>query len=182
MKQLIENTFPCQTGKCIEIRNEAIFWIDEYLEDVDNFERLRGKSFVIIETDNELLFTVRNPSHKDVHFLAIDYGIFKDTKEYAGGRCDFALFDDKRFCFIESKNATLRQRNKERLSSFVQLKDTINKFKEHLDFGNYQIEAQVSFQSNKKVYPRETSSHQSKVLEFEIELNVALFENNDIEF
>ena len=181
MKQLIETTFPCKTGNCIETKNETIFWVDEYPDKIE-YGRNRKKSFVVIETEDELLFTVKNPTQKDVHFLAIDQGIFYGTKEYESGRCDFALFDDARFCFIENKDVTLKQRNKERLDAYKQLKETIVKFREHLDFGNYQIEAQLSFKSSRKIYPRETSSNQDMVKEFDDELAVALFENNDIKF
>lgn len=182
MKQLIETTFPCQTGNCIETRTETIFWIDEYSSEETIPKKIRGKSFVLIETDDELLFTVKNPNRKDIYFLAIDQGIFDGTKKYELGRCDFALFDDARFCFIENKKVTLKHRGKERLEAYKQLKEIILKFKEHLDFGHYQIEAQLSFKSNRKIYPRETSSNQDIVKEFDDELAVALFENNDIEF
>lgn len=181
MKQLIETTFPCQTGNCLETRNEIIFWVDEYPDEIE-FERNRKKSFVLIETKDELLFTVKNPTQKDVHFLAIDQGVFWKTEKYKLGRCDFALFDDTRFCFIEIKEVTLKHRNKERLEAYKQLKETILKFREHLDFGHYQIEAQVSFKSSRKIYPRQSSSNQDIAKEFDDELAVALFENNDIEF
>lgn len=181
MKQLIETTFPCQTGNCLETRNEIIFWVDEYPDEIE-FERNRKKSFVLIETEDELLFTVKNPTQKDVHFLAIDQGIFWKTEKYKLGRCDFALFDDTRFCFIEIKEVTLKHRNKERLEAYKQLKETIVKFKNHIEFGHYQVEAQVSFKSSRKIYPRQSSSNQDIVKEFDDELAVALFENNDIEF
>lgn len=181
MKQLIETTFPCQTGNCLETRNETIFWVDEYPDEIE-FERNRKKSFVLIETEDELLFTVKNPKQKDIHFLAIDQGIFWKTEKYKLGRCDFALFDDTRFCFIEIKEVTLKHRNKERLEAYKQLKETIVKFREHLDFGHFQVEAQVSFKSSRKIYPRQTSSNQDIAKEFDDELAVALFENNDIEF
>ncbi|PWK28649.1 hypothetical protein LV89_00854 [Arcicella aurantiaca] len=180
MKQLIENTFPCQTGKCIEIRNESKFWIDEHPEKVE-FGQIPKKSFVLLQTNDDLLFTVLNPTQKEITFLAIDEGVFQGTIEYSDGRCDFALFDDRRFCFVENKNVNLKHRRQERLSAFDQLKETILKFKEKLDFGNYQVEAQVSFKAS-QIYPRQRSSNQNKVVEFEDELNVALFENNNIEF
>jgi len=181
VKQLIEITFPCQTASCLETRNETIFWVDEYPDEIE-FERNRKKSFVLIETEDELLFTVKNPNQKDVHFLAIDQGIFDGTREYSKGRCDFALFDEARFCFIENKEVTLKHRNKERLEAYKQLKETIVKFREHLDFGYYQIEAQISFKSSRKIFPRKSSSNQDIAKEFDDELAVALFENNDIEF
>jgi hypothetical protein len=181
VKQLIETTFPCQTGNCLETRNETIFWVDEYPDEIE-FGKNRKKSFVLIETEDDLLFTVKNPTQKVVHFLSIDQGIFDGTKVYSKGRCDFALFDDIRFCFIENKIVTLRHRSKERIEAYKQLKETIVKFKEHLDFGHYQIEAQISFKSNRKIYPRQSSSNQDVAKEFDDELAVALFENNDIEF
>lgn len=180
MKQLIETTFPCQTGNCIEIRNEAIFWIDEYPDEIE-FERNRKKSFVIIETEDDLLFTVKNQTQKKVHFLAIDQGIFWGTKQYKLGRCDFALFDDVHFCFVENKDINLKHRGKERSNAIVQLSETITKFKEHINFGNYILEAQISFKA-KKIFPRQRSSNQQKSTEFFDETGAELFENNDIEF
>jgi hypothetical protein len=181
VKQLIETTFPCQTGNCLETRNETIFWVNEYPDEFE-FGKNRKKSFVLIETEDDLLFTVKNPNQKIIHFLSIDQGIFDGTKVYSEGRCDFALFDDTRFCFVEIKEVTLKHRNKERIEAYKQLKETIVKFKEHLDFGHYKIEAQVSFKSSRKIYPRQSSSNQDIAKEFDDELAVALFENNDIEF
>jgi hypothetical protein len=182
VKQLIENTFPCQTGDCFEIRNEMIFWIDEYPANDPIPKEIRGKSFTLLTTDDENLFTVRNPSQKEVFFLSIDQGIFDRTKTYSGERCDFALFDNFRFCFVECKDSVAKQRSKEREGAFKQLKATIIKFKEHIDFGTYQIEAQVSIKARRAVFPRKSCSRTDKVKEFEDELKVALFENNDIEF
>ena len=180
MKQLIETTFPCQTGNCIETRNETIFWVDEYPDEIE-FDRNRKKSFVVIETQDDLLFTVKNQTKKDVHFLAIDQGIFWGTQEYKLGRCDFALFDDTRFCFIENKDVNLKHRGEERNSAIVQLSETIMKFKEHINFGNYILEAQISFKA-KRIFPRQRSLNQQKSAEFFDETGAELFENNDIEF
>ena len=178
MKQLIETTFPCKTGNCIEIRKETIFWVDEYSPKVFP-KQIKGKSFTLLETNDDKLFTVNNPYQKEIIFVAIDKGIFTDEDKFK--KCDFALFDDKRFCFIESENSKLNQRKEDRLYAYEQLKNTIRIFQNKIDFTNYQIEAQVSFKAS-RIYPRQRSSNQDKVLEFDNELAVALFENNDIEF
>ena len=180
MKQLIENTFPCKTGNCLEIRNETTFWIDEHPEKV-GFGQIPKKSFVLLQTNDDLLFTVLNPTQKEITFLAIDEGIFQGTKEYTGGRCDFALFDDNRFCFVENKDVNLKHRREERSSAIVQLVETITKFKQHINFGNYILEAQISFKA-KKIFPRQRSLNQQKSAEFFDETGAELFENNDIEF
>jgi hypothetical protein len=181
VKQLIENAFPCQTGNCFEVRSENIFWIDEY--QIDDFpSKPKGKSFIILEKEGDkLFFTVNNLSQKEVIFLAIDKGIFLDTLEFDFKKCDFALFDDERFCFIESKDVNLKHRRQERLDAYEQLKNTILKFKEKIDFGDYILEAQISMKAS-QIYPRQRSSNENKVKEFEDDLRVALFENNDIEF
>ncbi|MDZ7897380.1 MAG: hypothetical protein U5N85_05035 [Arcicella sp.] len=177
MKQLIETTFPCQTGNCIETRNETIFWIDEYSTKEPIPVEIRGKSFILLETDDDRLFTVNNPSQKEITFIAIDAGIFTDNAP----KCDFALFDNQRFCFVECKDSVKKQRSKERKSAFIQLKTTIIRFKENLDFGSYKIEAQVSMKAQ-MVFPRKSCSREDMVKEFEDELAVTLFENNEIEF
>ena len=179
MKQLIETTFPCKTGNCIEIRKETIFWVDEYPSNNTIPKQIRGKSFTLLKTEDERLFTVNNPFQKEIYFLAIDKGIFTDEDKFK--KCDFALFDKKRFCFIESKNSKLNQRKEDRLYAYEQLKNTIRIFQNKIDFTNYQVEAQVSFKAS-QIYPRQTSSNQDMVKEFDDELAVALFENNDIEF
>ena len=120
MKQLIETTFPCKTGNCIETRNETIFWVDEYPSNVFPKE-IRGKSFTLFKTDDDKLFMVNNPYHKEITFVAIDAGIFTDRSS----KCDFALFDNQRFCFVECKDSVKKQRSKERKGAFIQLKATI---------------------------------------------------------
>jgi hypothetical protein len=177
VKQLIETTFPCQTGNCIETRTETIFWVDEYPTKEPIPKDIRGKSFTLLTTDDERLFTVNNPFQKELTFVAIDAGIFTDSSP----KCDFALFDDERFCFVECKDSVAKQRSKERNDAFVQLKATIIRFRENLDFGNYKIEAQVSMKA-RMVFPRKSCSREDMVKEFDDELAVALFENNDIEF
>jgi hypothetical protein len=177
VKQLIETTFPCQTGNCIETRNEAIFWVDEYPSKEPIPKEIRGKSFTLLKTDDDKLFTINNPSQKEITFVAIDAGIFTDNSP----KCDFTLFDNQRFCFVECKDSVAKQRSKERNGAFIQLKATIIKFKEKLDFGSYKIEAQVSMKA-RMVFPRKSSSREDMVKEFDDELAVALFENNDIEF
>jgi hypothetical protein len=177
VKQLIETTFPCQTGNCIETRTETIFWVDEYPTKEPIPKDIRGKSFTLLTTDDERLFTVNNPFQKELTFVAIDAGIFTDNSP----KCDFALFDDDRFCFVECKDSVAKQRSKERNDAFVQLKATIVRFKEKLDFGSYKIEAQVSMKA-RMVFPRKSCSREDMVKEFDDELAVALFENNDIEF
>ena len=180
MKQLIETTFTCQTGNCIETINETIFWVDEYPDEIE-FDRNRKKSFVVNETQDDLLFTVKNQTKKDIHFLAIDQGIFWGTQQYKLGRCDFALFDDARFCFVENKDVNLKHRGEERNSAIVQLSETIMKFKEHINFGSYILEAQISFKA-KRIFPRQRSVNQQKSAQFFDETGAELFENNDIEF
>lgn len=180
MRQLILNTFPCQTGNCIEIRTESIFWIDEYPNN-NNISTPTGKSFVMIQTNDDLLFTVKNEQAKEITFLAIDKGIFIDSPKFPFQKCDFALFDDSRFCFVECKDSVAKQRSKERNSAFEQLKETIVIFKKSIDFGSLQLEAQVSLKA-RRVFPRQRCSRADKVKEFEDELNVALFENNEITF
>jgi hypothetical protein len=180
VKQLIETTFPCKTGNCIETRNEALFWVDEYPDKIE-LGRNRKKSFIVLYTEDELLFTVKNQTQKDVHFLAIDQGIFWGTEEYEHGRCDFALFDDIRFCFVENKDVNLKHRGDERKEAITQLSETITKFKQHLNFGNYILEAQISFKA-KKIFPRQRSQNQQRATDFFDETGAELFENNDIEF
>lgn len=133
------------------------------------------------QTNDELLFTVKNEQAKEITFLAIDKGIFLDTPNFPFQKCDFALFDDSRFCFVECKDSVAKQRSKERNSAFNQLKETILVFKNNIDFSDYQIEAQVSLKA-RRVYPRQSCSREDKVKEFEDELNVALYENNEITF
>lgn len=182
MKDKINAVFPCFTGICMEIYTNYTFWVDEYLEDI-NPQQLRGKSYVITTIDESIEdqpFKIFNPSQKEINFLAIDKGLFLDIPEHPT-RCDFAVFDDIRFCFVETKEPSPRQKSDERKKAITQLKLTIQLFKEKIDFEGFQIEAQVSLRA-KKVFPRRNSRRQNEAKEFEDELNVTLFENNTIEF
>lgn len=180
MKELISKTFPCLTGTCLETVNHPIFWVDES-QDNETIHLPKGKSFLRTTTNDDNLFTVYNESETQITFLAIDKGIFTDSSVFRFKRCDFALFDQRRFCFIECKDSVSKQRSKERNSAFEQLKETIQHFKQAINFDSYQLEAQVSLKA-KKVFPRQQCTRTDKVKEFEDELNVALFENNEISF
>lgn len=182
MRDKINAVFPCFTGICMEIYTNHTFWVDEYLEDI-NPQQPRGKSYGITTFDESIEdqpFKIFNPSQKEINFLAIDKGLLLDIPEHPA-RCDFAVFDNLRFCFVESKTSTLGQRSKERKDAIKQLKSTIQLFQEKINFEGFQIEAQVSLRA-KRIYPRQNSHRQNDVKEFEDELNVSLYENNTIEF
>lgn len=180
MRQLILNTFPCQTGNCIEIRTETIFWIDEYPTNTSIPQELRGKSFTLTsQDDKDYLFTVNNPAKKEITFIAIDQGIFTGSFK----KCDFVLLAENRICFVESKILSgISKRGVVKKEAIKQLRNTIEIFKEKIDFSNYKVEGQASVITQKIVTKRHTCSRAINVKEFEDELNVALYENNEITF
>jgi hypothetical protein len=120
---------------------------------------------------------VNNMSQKDIHFLAIDKCLFFD-KDNDPSRCDCALFDENRICFVEIKVTNPTKRSVRRAKAIQQLAKTINLFRNSKVNCN-SVEAYICF-SNK--FPKNSSVDLNKKLEFELECGAVLKETNQIEF
>lgn len=120
---------------------------------------------------------VNNMSLKDIHFLAIDKCLFFD-KDNDPSRCDCALFDENRICFVEIKEASASNRSKRRAKAVEQLANTINLFRE-LGVESEQFDALICF-STFQAYPKRRDL--SREIEFLNACGGFLYEGNLEEF
>lgn len=174
----IESNFPiCSINNCLEVYENSIFWVLDSLQS--------KKSFVLLDNslpDFDFDFEVNNPNQKTIYFLAIDNCIFNDSSDHK--KCDFAIFDNQTICFVEIKNQVSINpdtRKKQARSAREQLKETIVKFKEKIDFSDYKIEA-IICQKNGSIKPAASTGMQSAGVEFQKEFNAKLLKGSSIIF
>ena len=168
MKQFIEKAYPqIIQNTCLEILTDFEFSI---------YDSEIGRCFIQKEVDEIIHFTVKNPNHKEIGFLAIDKCIFMDSDKIK--RCDFAVFDNKTFCFVEIKETNQRKSENSRKAR-EQLLITIDEFKGKIDFSDKRLEAYVVVGLDfKKVYPASKSQDLLSILKFE-RLGVTLFHDGN---
>lgn len=161
----------CVENDCLEITNS------EKIEIFD--DEIKKRCFIRSEDTQPTHFTILNPSKKEIAFLAIDKCVFFDEDNWA--KCDFVVFDDKTFCFIEIKQANRRQRSKRKKKAIQQLKATVKLFTEKLDFEGYQLEAHICF-GGRTIYPSRPARMQSVAFEFQKVFQAKLLEENEKKF
>lgn len=162
MKELIEQAFPKSSeNSCIEALQDIEFGV---------FDPATSKC-IIQSSGGKVHFTVKNPTQKTIHFLAIDKCIFFDSDEHK--KCDFAVFDDKAFCFVELKSTKLKgTRN--------QLYATIKLFKEKISFESMKrIEAYASKGNYTPSKPAAKATDTYALFVFREELGVQLYQDGN---
>jgi len=171
MQNKIRGAFPvCDERSCLTSFNDK----EVHFHDPEN-----SKCIILSENDdieNLSNFKALNPNQKEIYFLCIDHCIYIASDPHK--KCDFALFDNSLFCFVEIKD-TLNTRQRGKASS--QLKSTIEKFREVIDFTGYEIEAIISLKYRPMV-PAARSTLQAAIFDFEDNLGVRLLEGNEKEF
>ncbi|RDB02809.1 hypothetical protein [Runella aurantiaca] len=134
MRQSIEAFFPqCIEGKCIETEQGDFQIFDS--------EQEPKRCYIRKNEEEPTHFSVLNPAQKEVNFLAIDKCILYDN---AKEHCDFAVFDDTRFSFVEIKarHPLHKRRLSDRKKARQQLQETILHFQENgIEFKNINLEA-----------------------------------------
>ena len=168
MKQLIEKAFPqIIENTCLEILTDTKFSI---------YDSESGRCFIQKENEGIIHFTVKNPNKKDIGFLAIDKCTFMDYDNIE--RCDFAVFDNKTFCFIEIKE-TARRKSENSKKARSQLLTTIQEFIKLIDFGSIRLEAYVVVGLDfSEVKPASKAQDLATTLEF-MEFGVTLFHDGN---
>jgi hypothetical protein len=157
MRALIEYYFPkTAINFCFESLNDAEFGI---------FDPLNSKC-IIQKFGNKRHFTVKNPTQKTILFLAIDKCLLHDGEEKGFERCDFAIFDDKVFCFVEIKEPSFGQKAENLKKARSQLLSTIKYFKEKIPFESIRIEAYASVGSHSPSRPATLASDLNIEFEF----------------
>jgi hypothetical protein len=141
-----------------------------------------GKCITENDFDDTKVFNIKNA--KVVGFIPIDgkSGLVRILKVDEESHCDFVLFDENDFCFVELKlNATSlgeRAIRENRQKAIKQLKNTIALFDQKLDknYGNLELEAYVC---TPETYPKANASWQELALDFLEEVGVRIFEQNE---
>lgn len=169
MKQLVEEALP-SASLCLE--THADFYLGV-------FDPPGNARCIIVKNPSEKVhYKIRNPSAKEIHFLAIDHCMATSSDPQ---RCDFAVFDEATFCFVEVKETNRpQQRAKHRQRAKAQLLETIGWFQSKIDFTGKTIEAHLCV-GNLSSRPKVTSRDVTAVLRFAT-LGVDLFEGNEQTF
>jgi hypothetical protein len=169
MKQSLETAFSrILENNCLQTTDSEYFEIT----DVQGFKCLMS----INHSENGHL-KVSNHSLKEVSFLAIDGCLFFSNDRIQ--RCDFAVFDNLNFYFIEIKSISGSKRIK-RNDAIEQLKSTIHYFRNQgIIFDNYELTAVICFSAT---YPRIKAIDLDKKLQFEKDCHADLIESNEIKF
>lgn len=173
MKQQLETFLSEDKRNCLTSTQAEIFSIgEEYKSDGQ-----KGKCY-IIENAEEGILKVSNLSKKAIFLFAIDDCIFSSADL---SRCDCAVFDDKRFYFIEIKDCSKNQRLYHRNKASSQLRSALEFCTQLFDFKNYQVNAVICFRFQKR-YPATITTRQQDVVDFWDNFKANLLEGNEIQF
>lgn len=174
MKNRIAKSFShCVQDGCIEISSNYTCFVDE----VDGRSRFYSGDTQKLEYP---FFTINNEEKKEIHLACVDSCLYKKQGDIK--RCDFAVFNDNLFCFVEVKRAldpNLLEVQKSNAAN--QLRVSINNFKTRgIDFTGYKVQACICVGYTKNV-PKVRTTNQSLAIEFEEDFGVELFEGNEID-
>ncbi len=160
----------------IDIENERSYIV---IKNANHFIIKQNDSEKTIDNaDLSRLFFIRNA--KKIGFIPID--MKNGLVEFGTARCDFILFDENDFCFIEMKlNATSDKKRSIRVNrteSMKQLSHTITFFDEKLS-QNYEGLTREAYISTPAFYPRRNASWEQMAVAFMEICGIQLFESNE---
>lgn len=142
----LKNIFPqLKNCKCLEENSSSEFKIVE--DEISKRSVICSVGeFLELERDDQnkktlQVFHIHNPQEKEISFLAVDSCLFTSSDEE---RCDFIVFDNQYFCFVELKRVKFKQESKKRLKAAKQLESTITLFQDKLDLINHIQEAYLA--------------------------------------
>lgn len=169
----IKTAFPkLVENKCFSIQNTD-FGIR------DDQDKQQAPSYIVFEME-EAHFKVKNPSNKEVHFLAIDKCLWNDSDK-VGGRCDFIVFDEASFLFVDIKKAKMRHASDYRKDAEKQLEATLQKFQAQINFDTHKIYAIIAFVKS-KISPQLATRNQNLKVKWDTKYGIDLMECNTWEF
>jgi ferredoxin len=163
--------------------------------DLDIFEVLdEGKSKIVPESQGQ--FKIINPNKEPLYFLAIDKCIFFDEKDPK--RCDFAIFSEDIFVFVELKECKGKNRRENAGKAIKQLEETLKQFKNKISLpsklfaiasitrkkttNNTQNEERLSEIEKDLFKPLSVSKKQSKTKSFKDDYQATLLEDSKCDF
>ena len=161
----------------IDHKGQSFIVLSINIEDNTFTIKVNGKDTVASDFDDTKLFNIKDA--KTVAFIPIDGK--KGLLGFGDPYCDFVIFDDNDFCFVEFKlNATIleeRAIRKNRKKAINQLKNTIALFDSKLgnNYSDLKLEAYVC---TPETYPRGDKGWTDLAIAFYDEIEVPLFEQN----
>ena len=171
MREQIETYFPIvKINACLQTVSEIEFGISEPDKDKG------GRSIIVAKKGAD--FEVENPNQKEIGFWAIDECTFTSGD---GKRCDFAIFDDETFAFVEIKRSKMKNRQQAKNSAVEQLEEILNHCKGKLDFSHCKLLAIIAL-SFSKSFPIARTRKQDAELAFFNKYQAQLLEGNSILF
>ena len=162
----------------IDHKGQSFIVLSINIEDNTFTIKVNGKDTVASDFDGTKLFNIIDA--KTVAFIPIDGK--KGLLGFGDSYCDFVIFDDNDFCFVEFKlNATIleeRAIRKNRKKAINQLKNTISLFDSKLNrnYNDLRLEACVC---TPETYPRGDKGWTDLAIAFYDEIEVPLFEQNE---
>jgi len=157
---------------CEQIVSDKNFYI---------IDDIKSKPAYIISDNGE--FNIINNNEKNITFIAIDSCIYNSDDDT---RCDFAIYDENNFCFVELKHTEKRTSwKRHRKKAQEQLESTINDFKSVAITDNKQLEAYMCCTckiSNKNTKIKNASNQIERITYFEENLDTILYCDNQKEF
>ncbi len=161
----------CSINRCVESTHSNEFYVAEK-ED--------KRCYIIYNPYPDYPnFSVLNPLGKEITMVAVDNCIYCSNDSE---RCDFVIYDDDVFCFVELKRAfdpklIVEKRDK----AINQLIETITAFNYIIDYGGRRVEAYPCVGYNKCV-PQCSASNLAHIKLFEDRFQVDLCDGNQREF
>lgn len=178
VEQLKEIFGSIRTDSCISSDDREKFYITE--------NERTACSYIVDKNEKcelDECFIIRNISKKQIHHLSVDACFLTPEYGYEGSKCDFAVFDNEKFCFVELKTNAYSEKRVESTLKIArkQLITTINYFKEkEVDFSEYSLEAYIVLKDN--LYPNTSADKQRRKINFYDKCEVELFEESETEF
>jgi hypothetical protein len=171
MKKQIETHFPIVlTNGCLQTVSEIEFGISEPEKDKG------GRSIIVEKAGAD--FEVDNPNQKDIVFWAIDECTLSSGD---GPKCDFAIFDDETFAFVEIKRNSYKNRSKAKVKAVEQLSEILELSKGKLNFDEVKLLAIMALKFKSSV-PVGTTRKQEARLTFFNKYRAHLLEGDEIAF
>lgn len=188
MKEIMLQFFP-NLEACIETHLQSFGVKDEQTDEKPAFtvmltlEEMDYFKNADFPKPTHLDFLVENNTKQNVHFVAIDACLLH--KEM-GGQCDFAIFDEKTFAFVDIKDVKTNQRRYVKEKAISQLKNTFDIFMaKGISFEKQEMYAIIGFtfqQSYTQSHPKAKSNRAADLLFFEDNYKATLLEINTFEF
>lgn len=168
MIAVIQEAFP-EIDNCLSIVADKHSYIYEDSE--------LKKGLFVSKTDEKHLH-IENHSNHPFYFLQNDECVMKTEK---GGQCDYVVFNNSKFYFIEVKTASKNILNrKTKVRAYDQIENTYKFYSKKIDFSNELFLIGMICVSNSKRIVQTSKSTKRK--EFKIKYKIDLQEGNYILF